>query len=205
MEKKTMSRRGRRVAQIEEEREPIPLTEEEKTFVESWNKQPMLKPKILKVSVNFAVGASGPQLEKARTLCERLTDQKPSEGRARESVRGFAIRKHEPIAVFTTLRGELATSFLKKAFWAVEEKVQPRNFDKHGNLSFGIDEHLKLPNIKYDPQIGVHGFNTTVVIERAGYRAARRRRRPSKIPNAHRITKSEGIAFFKHEFNLGVE
>ncbi len=205
MEKKTMSRRGRRAAQIDEEREPVPLTEEEKSFVDSWNKQPMLKPKILKVSVNFAVGASGPQLEKARTLCERLTNQKPADGRAKESVRGFAIRKHEPIGVFTTLRGDLATDFLKKAFWAIEDRVRARNFDKHGNLSFGIDEHLNLPDIKYDPQIGVHGFNTTVVIERAGYRASRRRRKPSKIPSGHRISKTEGIAFFKHEFNLGVE
>ncbi len=190
---------------IDEEREPVPLTDSEKAFVEEWKEKPMRKPRILKVSVNFAVGESGANLEKARELCQRITNQTPAEGKAKESVRGFGIRKHEPIAVFTTLRGQLATDFLKKAFWAVEETISKDNFDNFGNLSFGLEEHLKLPDIKYDPKIGVHGFNTTVVLERPGFRAKRRRLRPKKIPSRHKITKEEGIAFFKHEFNLGVE
>lgn len=202
-----MSRRirGRGRAPVEEEREPVPLSENEKALVKSWESQPMRKPRIHKVSVNFSVGASGPVLEKARTLCERITNQNPADGRAKESVRGFGIRKHEPIAVFTTLRGELARDFLKKAFWAIEDKISSSKFDRYGNLSFGLDEHLKLPNIKYDPQIGVHGFNTTVVLERPGFRTKRRRLRAKKIPTRHKITKEESITFFKHEFNLGVE
>ncbi|MFX0149312.1 MAG: 50S ribosomal protein L5 [Candidatus Hodarchaeota archaeon] len=197
--------RGRGRAAVEEEREPVPLTETEKAYVKAWETQPMRKPRIHKVSVNFSVGSSGVELERARTICKRLTNQEPADGRAKESVRGFGIRKHEPIAVFTTLRGENAREFLKKAFWAKEDKVSVSNFDNLGNLSFGLDEHLKLPNIKYDPQIGVHGFDTTVVLERAGYRNKRRRLRAKKIPTKHKITKEEGIAFFKHEFNLGVE
>ncbi|MFX0014712.1 MAG: 50S ribosomal protein L5 [Promethearchaeota archaeon] len=200
-----MSFRRRTPQVAEEERPPITLTDSEKVYVKEWEKQPMRKPRILKVCVNFAVGTSGPELERARELCERLTDQTPAEGRAKESVRGFGIRKHEPIAVFTTLRGELAQNFLKKAFWGIEEKVSKRNFDAHGNLSLGIADHLKLPDIKYDPKIGVHGFDTTIVLERPGYRTNRRRIRSAKIPKKHRITKEEGIAFFKHEFNLGVE
>lgn len=199
-----MRRRGR-VLPEEEEKEPVPLTEAEKAFVKEWEEHPMRKPRILKVSVNFAVGSSGPQLEKARTLCERITNQVPAEGKAKESVRGFGIRKHEPIGVFSTLRGETAEEFLKKAFWAVEDKVKGRNFDTHGNLSFGLDEHLKLPNIRYDPQIGVHGFNTTIILERPGFRTKRRRVRSNKIPSRHKITKEEGIAFFKHTYNLTVE
>ncbi|MFX1285083.1 MAG: 50S ribosomal protein L5 [Promethearchaeota archaeon] len=199
-----MSYRKKALAE-EEEREPVALTETEKAFVKDWKLRPMRKPRILKVCVNFAVGTSGPELERARTLCKRLTNQTPAEGRAKESVRGFGIRKHEPIAVFTTLRGELAENFLKKTLWAIEDTVSQKNFDAHGNLSLGIDEHLKLPDIKYDPQIGVHGFDTTIVLERPGFRAKRRRNRSKKIPSNHKITKEEGITFFKHEFNLGVE
>ncbi len=189
----------------EEEREPVQLTDTEKAFVKAWQEQPMRKPHVLKVCVNFSVGTSGPELERARSLCEQLTEQVPAEGRAKESVRGFGIRKHEPIAVFTTLRGKLAEKFLKKTLWAVEDIVSKKNFDNNGNLSLGIDEHLKLPAIRYDPKIGVYGFDTTIVLERPGYRTNRRRTRASKIPKNHRITKEEGIAFFKHEFNLGVE
>ncbi|PWI49102.1 50S ribosomal protein L5 [Candidatus Heimdallarchaeota archaeon B3_Heim] len=198
-----MSRRGK--PSVEEEREPVPLTEEEKKYVKDWQANPMRKPLVKKVSVNFSVGASGPELEKARELCETLTKQVPAEGKAKESVRGFAIRKHEPIAVFTTLRGELAKEFLKKSLWAIEDRVSSKKFDMHGNLSFGIDDHLNLPNIKYDPKIGVHGFNTTVVLERNGFRIKKRRIRPHKVPMRHKISKEEGIAFFKHEYNLGVE
>jgi large subunit ribosomal protein L5 len=198
-----MSRRGKPA--VEEEREPVPLTEEEQEFVKEWATHPMRKPLVAKVSVNFAVGASGPELEKARELCERITNQVPAEGKAKESVRGFGIRKHEPIAIFTTLRGEKAKEFLKKSLWAIEDRVSARNFDKHGNLSFGIKDHLQLPDIKYDPKIGVHGFNTTVVLERNGFRIKDRRLRPHKVPRRHKITKEEGIAFFKHEYNLGVE
>jgi len=198
-----MSRRGR--APVEEERQPVPLTDAEKKYVEEWKKFPMRKPKVAKVSVNFAIGASGPELEKARTLCELITNQVPAEGKAKESVRGFAIRKHEPIAVFTTLRGQKANDFIKKTFWAVEDHIPAKRFDTYGNLSFGISDHLTLPEMKYDPALGVHGFNTTVVIERNGHRIKKRRMKPHKIPSNHKITKEEGIAFFKHEFNLGVE
>ena len=203
MESQLMSRKGK--IPLEEEREPIPLTEEEQKYVKEWNTHPMRKPRVSKVSVNFGVGASGPELERARVLCERITNQVPAEGKAKESVRGFSIRKHEPIAVFTTLRGELATEFLKKSLWAIEDRVSIKNFDSFGNLSFGINDHLTLPDIKYDPQIGVHGFNTTVVLERKGFRVKKKRIRPHKIPNRHKISKEEGIAFFKHEFKLGVE
>ena len=199
-----MRRRGRTLPE-EEEKKPVPLTEAEKAFVKEWEAQPMRKPRILKVSVNFAVGESGQQLEKARTLCERITNQTPAEGKAKESVRGFGIRKHEPIAVFSTLRGEKAEEFMKKTFWAVEDRVKSRNFDAQGNLSFGLDDHLKLPNIRFDPQIGVFGFDTSIILERPGYRTKRRRKRSNKIPTRHRITKEEGIAFFKHKYNLGVE
>lgn len=44
---------------------------------DAWSKIPIRKPRISKVVVNFSVGASGPPLEKARKLCEQLTDQKP--------------------------------------------------------------------------------------------------------------------------------
>ena len=198
-----MSRKSK--PKVEEEREPVPLTPEEQNYVKEWTAHPMRKPRVAKVSVNFAVGASGPELERARELCERITNQVPADGKAKESVRGFAIRKHEPIAVFTTLRGELAEEFLKKSFWALEDRISHRKFDSLGNLSFGISDHLTLPDIKYDPKIGVHGFNTTVVLERQGYRVKKRRLRPHKIPKKHNLTKEEGIAFFKHEYNLGVE
>ena len=76
-----MSRKAKHKA--EEEREPVPLTPEEQNYVKEWTAHPMRKPRVAKVSVNFAVGASGPELERARELCERITNQVPADGKAK--------------------------------------------------------------------------------------------------------------------------
>lgn len=173
-------------------------------FAKQWAKNPMLQPRLAKVSVNFAVGKSGPVLEKARELCEKLTGQKPVDCPAKETVRGFGIRKGEPIGVKVTLRGEKAAEFLRSVLWAKDEKVIIRNFDHHGNLSLGIREHLDLPDVRYDPGIGVHGFDIAAIIERPGYRVAKRRKKRRPLGGQHRITKEEGIAFFEDRFNVQI-
>ena len=176
-----------------------------KPYLKDWDSNAMRRPKVEKVVVNFAVGSSGPTLEKARTLCESLTDQVPTESRAKNSVRSFNIRKGEPIGIRVTLRGEKAKSFLARALWARDDTVTPKNFDKNGNLYFGIPDHLELEGIRYDPSIGVHGFDVAAVIERPGYRIKRRRRQRTKIPGRHRISQEEGMAFFMEEFGIKVE
>ncbi|MHA1982823.1 MAG: 50S ribosomal protein L5 [Candidatus Hodarchaeales archaeon] len=164
------------------------------------------KPKIEKVVMNLAVGRSGPELERARTLAESLTGKKPADSRAKESVRGFAIRKGEPIGCHVTLRGEEAEEFLKKTFYALEDKLLIKNFDNTGNVSVTIHDHLNLPNVKYDPKIGVFGFTVTANLERQGYRIKRRRLQRRKIPSKHRITKDEAIAWFLANFeNLQIQ
>ena len=197
-----MSRKAK--PKVEEEREPVPLTPEEQNYVKEWTAHPMRKPRVAKVSVNFAVGASGPELERARELCERITNQVPADGKAKESVRGFAIRKHEPIAVFTTLRGELAEEFLKKSFWALEDRISHRKFDSLGNLSFGISDHLTLPDIKYDPKIGVLGLQVCVTLEKPGYRIKKRRLCKKRIPLKHQISREEAMTFMQKTFNVHV-
>ena len=178
------------------------LTEEE--ILADWEQHPMRRPRIASVAINFAVGQSGPELEKARTLCEQLTDQKPAEAYAKKSIRGFNIRKGEPIGIKTTLRGEKAVVFLKKIIWAKEDKLLRKSFDRNGNIAIGVREHLDLPKIRYDPKIGVQGFTATVVLERPGYRVKRRRYRPHRIPESHQLTPEEAIVFFKQNFKVEI-
>lgn len=70
-----------------------------------------------------------------------------------------------------------------------------------GNFSFGIAEHIDLPGVDYDPEIGVFGMDVCVSLKRRGYRIAERRRRNSKVGSAHRITKDETIRWLE---SLGV-
>lgn len=164
---------------------------------------PMLKPRITKITVNTCVGKSGEPLEKALKILEIITGAKPCVCRAKKTIRDFNIHKGEPIAAKVTLRGGKAMDFLKRALEAVNHKIPANSFSEHGNFSIGIKSHLDLPNTTYDPALGIIGMDVCVNVERPGYRVSRRRWKRSKIGKGHRLTKEESIAFVKE--TLGVE
>ena len=163
---------------------------------------PMLKTKIEKVAVNISVGKSGEPLEKASTILKQLTDQTPCKRKAKKTIRDFGIRKGEPIACLVTLRGEKAKAFLTKAFQAVDNKIPKSSFDKHGNFSFGIKEHIDIPGTKYVPQLGIFGMDISVSLGRPGYRVNHRHRAKSKIGKNHLLKTEEAISFVKEEFRV---
>ena len=167
-------------------------------------RNPMLEPRIGKVVVNICVGRSGEPLEKAVRILEELTGQKPSIRRAKKTIRAFGIRRKEPIACMVTLRGERAEEFLRKALEAVGNRIPLRSFDEHGNFAFGIREHIDIPGVKYDPDLGIVGMDVIVNIERPGYRVARRRRAKSKIGRGHRVSREEAVEFIRSRFGVEV-
>ena len=165
---------------------------------------PMLKPIIEKVTVNMSVGKSGTPLQQAVTILKKLTDQEPSKRAAKKTIREFGIRKGESIACLVTIREEKADEFLRKAFYAIENKLSKYNFDRQGNFSFGIKEHIDLPGVKYAPELGIHGMDISVSLGRAGYRVKRRHRARSKIGKNHLLTADEAILFIKDEFDVEI-
>lgn len=185
---------------------PLPLSPEQVAAIkERWESNPMLRPRIAKVTVNIGVGESGERLQKAARVLEMLTGQKPSVRRAKRTIRDFGIRKGEPIAVMVTLRREKAIEFLRKALQAVGNKLRASQFDEFGNVAFGIKEHITIPGVRYDPEIGVFGMDVVVTIERPGYRVARRRRARSRIPRRHRVTKEESMVLLHELFGVVIE
>lgn len=186
-----------------EEENIIKIPEEIKeNFYKKWEKNPMLVPKIGKVTVNISVGESGAKLEKASQVLETLVDQTPVKCQAKKTIRGFGIRKYEPIAIKTTLRGEKAIGFLKRALEVVENKLKKTCFDKFGNFGFGIKEHIEIPGVKYDPAFGIFGMDITVSMERKGFRIHRRSYRRKKIPNRTRIKPDETMVFMEKNYGL---
>jgi large subunit ribosomal protein L5 len=163
----------------------------------------MLKPKIEKAVVNICVGKSGEPLERAAKVIENLTGQTSCKRNAKSTIRDFGIRKGEPIACIVTLRGSKAITFLKKVLPVLDNKVPKEHFDKHGNFSFGIKEHIEIPGVKYDPEIGIFGMDVSVTLSRCGYRVKNRRRRKARIGSRHILTSEEPMAFVKEA--LGVE
>jgi len=168
------------------------------------DENPMRRLRIGKVVVNMAVGTSGEKLAKAATVLEALTGQKPSFRKAKKTIKEFGIRKGENIACVVTLRKNKAMEFLKRALEAVDYKIKRSSFDEYGNFSFGIKEHISLPGVKYDPMLGIFGFDVCVTIERPGYRVMRRRRKRSDIGKNHRVTREESIKFVQELLGVKV-
>jgi len=83
-------------------------------------------------------------------------------------------------------------------------KLPSSSFDERGNCSFGIKEHIEIPGIKYDPEIGIFGLDTSVLLDRPGYRISKRRRARSKVGKNHRVTQVEAINFFKEVLGVDV-
>jgi large subunit ribosomal protein L5 len=166
------------------------------------NLNPMQRIMIDKVVVNMSVGP-GEKLEKAVKVLEELTGQKPCKRRAKKTIREFGIRRGEEIACITTLRGNRAKEFLQKALVAKGNTIKKESFDKHGNISFGIKEHLDIPGTKYDPNLGIFGMDVTIVFKKPGYRVAVRRRKRSKVGGAQKVKIDEAIEYLKS--NFGVE
>jgi large subunit ribosomal protein L5 len=164
----------------------------------------MLQPRIEKIIVNMSVGKSGEPLEKAATILQQLTGQKPCKRKAKKSIRDFGIRKGEPMACIVTLRYEKAKEFIKRALQAVENKISKRSFDKLGNFSFGIKEHIDIPGTKYVPELGIHGMDVSVTLSRKGQRVKNRHKAESRVGVKHRLTPEEAITFVQDEFGIQV-
>ncbi len=157
-----------------------------------------------KVVVNITVGASGEPLNRAMTILEGLTDQKPVMRRAKQTIRTWGIRRNEPISCMVTLRREKADALLKKTFPAVNNRINSRSFDRQGNFAFGIREHIDIPGQRYDPNLGIVGMDIMATVERPGYRVARKRRAKSRMSHSHRVTREESIEFIKQSFGVEV-
>jgi len=164
----------------------------------------MRRPKIEKVVVNIGVGESGEKLAKAEKLLERLTKRKPSRTISKHKIPTWNLRKGDAIGCKVTLRGKEAEEFLRRAFFAKDNKISSKNFDDKGNFSFGIKEYIDFQDLKYDPEIGVFGMDVCVSLERPGFRIKRRRIKKSKIPRKIIITKDEAINFIEKKFGVQI-
>ena len=175
----------------------------EEAMIKKWEEQPMLRPRIEKVVVNLNVGKSGEPLEKAFKVLQEIAGQTPVKKNAKASIRDFGIRKGEPIACVVTLRRQPAIDFLKKILPVIDNKINKSSFDDRGNFAFGLKEHIEIPGVKYDPDVGIFGMDVCVTINRPGDRVSDRRKRKAKVGHKHVLTPEESILFTKQ--TLGVE
>jgi len=161
--------------------------------------------RIEKVVINMGVGQPGDELKKGQKIIEKITGRKSIQTKAKVKLPLWGIRPGLPIGAKVTLRKEKAKEFLETALKAKENTLKRKNFDFMGNFGFGIKEYIDLPGTKYDPNLGIKGFNVLVSLEKKGYRIKRRKIDTKKIPKKLRVTKEEAINFMKKEFGVTID
>ena len=166
---------------------------------------PMFVPRITKVSVNIGVGEGGERLVNAESVLQLVTGVKPQRTLGRIQNRDLKVRQGAPIGCKATMRKqEDIMEFLTNAFDCRDKTIPSWNFDREGNLSFGVRDYTDFPGQKYDPDIGIFGMDITAVVERPGHRVSRRRRAKSKVGMKHRVTADESRAWFVENFNISI-
>jgi large subunit ribosomal protein L5 len=155
--------------------------------------------------VNIGVGESGERLARAEQLIVNIMGQKPVRTISKVTNPEFGIRKGQPIACKVTLRHDKAVKAVKLVLEGIGKTLKASQFDRQGNVAFGIQEHIDIPGMRYDPDIGIFGMNVAITFEKPGYRIKRRKIQQTKIPNKHHVTKEETMEFMKKEFQVIIE
>jgi large subunit ribosomal protein L5 len=165
---------------------------------------PMRRVRVEKVVVNIGVGSAGEALESAKVLLNRLTGKKVVETCAKKRNPTFKLRPGLPIGAKVTLRGRDAEEFIKRVLTAKKHRIPASSFDNQGNVSLGVHEYIDVPGIKYDPNIGLFGFDVCITLSRPGKRVKLRRKQRAKIGKRHLMTKEDGMQFMKEYFNVEI-
>ena len=165
---------------------------------------PMKEPRLEKLVLNIGVGSGGEELERATTVLETITGRKAVKTMSKKNIKEFNLRKGRPIGTKVTVRGKEAEKLLKRLLIVTNNKILKKSFDNYGNFGFGITEHISIPGIEYDTEIGLYGLDVCGKIVRPGMRVKYRRNRRSKISRHHYVSKLEAQEFLNKKFNVSI-
>ncbi len=129
-------------------------------------------PGLVKVVVNTGVGEAardGKVIDGAVDDLVRITGQTPVVTKARKSIAQLELREGQAIGAHVTLRGDRAWEFLDRLVNLALPRIRdfrglsPKQFDGHGNYTFGLQEQSVFHEIDQDKIDRVRGFDITVV------------------------------------------
>jgi len=132
----------------------------------------MQVPRFAKIVINMGVGRATQQrslLDGAVTDLTTITGQKPSVRKAKKSIANFKLREGNEIGAKVTLRGDRMWEFYDRLVSLAIPRIRdfrgmsPKQFDGHGNYTFGLTEQLVFPEIDYDKIDSVRGMDITIV------------------------------------------
>ena len=132
----------------------------------------MQVPGLTKIVVNMGVGEAARDsklIEGAVRDLTEITGQKPQVTKARVSIAQFKLREGQPIGAHVTLRGDRMWEFLDRLLSTALPRIRdfrglsPKQFDGHGNYTFGLTEQSMFHEIDQDKIDRTRGMDITVV------------------------------------------
>ena len=127
---------------------------------------------LTKIVVNMGVGEAARDskaLEGAIRDLTTITGQKPVTTRAKKSIAQFKLREGQAIGAHVTLRGDRMWEFLDRLLSTALPRIRDfrglssKQFDGHGNYTFGLTDQSMFHEIDQDSIDRVRGMDITVV------------------------------------------
>ena len=131
-------------------------------------------PKIEKIVLNMGLGLDGNDAKILKSCEEdlsKITGQKPVITKFKKSVANFKTRKGTNAGLKVTLRKDKMYEFLDRLVNIALPRIKdfrglsPKGFDKFGNYTFGIKEHIIFPEVNFDKVDKIRGLDITIVIK----------------------------------------
>jgi large subunit ribosomal protein L5 len=129
-------------------------------------------PGLVKIVVNMGVGDAAKDaklIEGAVRDLTAITGQKPAVNRAKKSIAQFKLREGMPIGAHVTLRGDRMWEFLDRLLSLALPRIRdfrglsPKQFDGHGNYTFGLTEQVMFHEVNPDRVDRQRGMDITIV------------------------------------------
>ena len=134
----------------------------------------LMVPKIQKVVINMGLGIDGND-NKILKSCEedlsKITGQKPVITKFKKSISNFKTRKNTNAGLKVTLRKDKMYEFIDRLVNIALPRIKDfrglpiKGFDKFGNYTFGIKEHIIFPEVSFDRADKVRGLDIVIVIK----------------------------------------
>jgi large subunit ribosomal protein L5 len=130
-------------------------------------------PKLEKVVINMGLGLDGNDAKTVKSCEEdlgKLAGQKPIITKFKKSVANFKTRKGTNAGLKVTLRGNKMYEFIDRLVNIALPRIKDfrglsvNGFDKFGNYTFGVKEHIIFPEVNFDRIDKIRGLDVVVVI-----------------------------------------
>ena len=101
----------------------------------------------------------------------KITGQKPVNTKFKKSIANFKTRKNTNAGVKVTLRKNKMYEFIDRLINIALPRVKDfrglsdKGFDKFGNYSFGIKEHIIFPEVNFEKVEKIRGLDITINVK----------------------------------------